>query len=210
MTDDTKVTIEARENGPFVVKRLTRLKGEDGAMLETKPVTTLCRCGHSAKKPFCDGSHKRVGFESDAEIPAAGRDRLIAYEGEEVTVTYNPRLCSHAAECGRIAGNVFNPAEKPWVQPDKGSRNEIESVIAACPSGALALAGPEHLMPSGRAEIEVQKNGPYWVLGPELVGASPSGEGASREKYVLCRCGLSGNKPFCDGSHRDKGWKSGT
>jgi CDGSH-type Zn-finger protein len=198
--------IEPREDGPLVVKGLHTLVGEDGAALEVKPVVALCRCGHSQTKPFCDGSHKLVGFRSSDDMPPAGRDRRITYAGRDVTVSYNPLLCSHAAECGRIAAHIFNPSQKPWVQPDNGTRAEVEAVVAACPSGALALTGPEHLYPD-RAEVQVQPNGPYWVLGPSVDAARP-GEGAAEGKFVLCRCGLSGNKPYCDGSHRDKGWKS--
>jgi CDGSH-type Zn-finger protein len=206
MDDSDRAKIELRENGPLVVKGLTSLTGEDGTNLEAKPVMALCRCGLSRTKPFCDGSHMDAGFLSENLTPAAGRDRLIAYQGAEVTITYNPLLCSHAAECGRMARHIFNPDQKPWIQPDNGTRDEVMSVIAACPSGALAMAGPEHLVPE-RAEIKVEKNGPYWVTGPSVDAPSP-GEGACADKFVLCRCGLSGNKPYCDGSHRDKGWKS--
>ena len=207
MADEPPATIEERENGSLIVKGLTSLIGEDGVALTVKPVMALCRCGQSKNKPFCDSSHKEAGFLSHDDVPPAGRDRIIDYVGAEVTVTYSPRLCSHAAECARLAGNVFNAAEKPWIQPDRGSRAEIAEVIAACPSGALAFSGREHLMPE-RPQIMVQKDGPYWVLGVKL-DAPEAGEGASREKYVLCRCGRSGNKPYCDGSHRDNGWKSG-
>ncbi len=200
-----KTVIEERENGPLVIKDLKSMTGPDGAEIDCKPVMALCRCGQSANKPFCDGSHKEAGFQSRGGTPA-GRDRLISYEGAAVTVTYNPMLCSHAAECGRLAPHIFNPEQKPWIQPDNGTIEEVEAVIRSCPSGALALADDPHHLMAERAEITVEKNGPYWVTGPE----SPvdfHGEGASAEKFVLCRCGLSGNKPYCDGSHRDAGWK---
>ncbi len=206
MSDTPKPTIEERENGPLVVKHVTRLQGADGEMLESKPVMALCRCGGSMNKPFCDNSHKTNGFQSRGGEPA-GKDKLLVYEGAEVTVTYNPRLCSHAAECGRIAEHIFNPKLRPWVQPDNGTVAEVEAVIAACPSGALALAERQHLT-GDVAEIRVERNGSYWVSGP-TIDALAAGEGATSEKYVLCRCGMSGNKPYCDGTHRDKGWKSG-
>ena len=200
-------TIEERENGPLVVKGLSSMKDADGGDVEVKPVMALCRCGASKNKPFCDGSHNEIGFESRGGKPA-GRDRLIVYEGQEVSVSYNPLLCSHAAECGRLASHIFNPAERPWVQPDKGSVEDVRAVIAACPSGALALAGDgdtRHLT-ADRASIEVERNGPYWVLDMPQPAGTP-GEGASGRKYVLCRCGKSGNKPYCDGTHRDAGWR---
>lgn len=205
MADTAKV--EERENGPLVVKGLRRMVDADGSEIEVKEVMRLCRCGHSAQKPFCDGSHARVGFESRGGTPT-GLDRVITYSGAEISVTFNPRLCAHAGECGRIAKHVFNPSQKPWVQPDKGSVEEIQEVIASCPSGALALRGihgPEHMM-MDRPDIQVQKNGPYWVLEVEPP-VPPQAEGMSPEKYVLCRCGQSGNKPFCDGTHFDVGWK---
>ena len=207
--DDDAPRIEEREDGPFVARNITRMRGEDGAEIETKPVMALCRCGHSANKPFCDGSHKRVGFRSRGGTPA-GRDRLIAYQGDEVTVSFNPLLCSHAAECNRLAPHVFDATVRPWVQPDNGSEAEVRAVVAACPSGALAIGSGvstrQHLLPD-RAEIVVQKDGPYWVMEIEPP-LPPRAQGASADKYVLCRCGLSGNKPFCDGTHRDRGWTS--
>jgi len=205
VSEENNPTIEERENGSLVAKNISTLTGEDGQPLPVKPVMALCRCGHSKNKPFCDGSHKAAGFQSRGGEPA-GRDRLITYEGAEISVTYNPRLCSHAAECARIAGHIFDSSKKPWVQLDNGTVDEVKAVVAACPSGAFALAGGEHLIPE-RAQIEVEKDGPYWVTGVKL-DAPDAGEGASGKKYVLCRCGLSGNKPYCDGSHKDKGWKS--
>lgn len=198
---------EERENGPLVAKGVTQLRGPDGAEIEAKPVMALCRCGASKTKPYCDGSHSEAGFSSTSTGKAEGPDRLFSYEGTDVTVTFNPRLCSHAAECGKRAKHIFNPKQKPWVQPDNGTIDEVKNVIAACPSGALALAKTDeaHLIPD-RAEVEIQKNGPYWVRDV----TPPTGlqaEGMSDRKYVLCRCGKSGNKPYCDGAHLAAKWR---
>lgn len=204
MTDSP--SIEEREDGPLVVKGVDRLSGAYGD-LQAKPVMALCRCGHSANKPFCDGSHQRAGFESRGGKPA-GPDRVFTYAGTETTVSYNPRLCSHAAECGRIASNIFNTQQKPWVQPDNGTREEVEAVVRACPSGALKIMADNgegaDLFPEAPG-ITIQKDGPYWVL-DIAAPVEPQGIGMSARKYVLCRCGKSGNKPFCDGTHRDEGW----
>lgn len=48
----TKVTVLAKENGPNIV------------LVDGKFLTELCRCGHSANKPYCDGSHRRVEFKA--------------------------------------------------------------------------------------------------------------------------------------------------
>ena len=55
------ITIRCRENGPLVVHgpfRLVDHTGQELALPTDKPLVALCRCGHSANKPFCDGSHK--------------------------------------------------------------------------------------------------------------------------------------------------------
>lgn len=208
MAAPDRPTIEARKNGPLVVKGVDRIAFSDGTEIPGKPVMALCRCGHSRNKPFCDGTHQKVGFKDDPGKPA-GKDKVYSFEGSETTVTFNPRLCAHAAECGRIARNVFDAGQRPWIRPDNGTREEIEAVVAACPSGALKLgaadaAGPD-LFPT-RAAVTVQKDGPYWILGIDPP-APVRGIGMSDRKYVLCRCGLSGAKPFCDGAHRDRGWR---
>lgn len=57
--------IKVRKNGPYLVKGDVALKDAEGNPIETDRPFVLCRCGHSGTKPFCDGSHKRVGFSDD-------------------------------------------------------------------------------------------------------------------------------------------------
>jgi len=66
------VTIRLRPHGPLVVEGTFRLVDSRGAEFElptNKPAVALCRCGQSANKPFCDGSHKTSGFTSDEAPP---------------------------------------------------------------------------------------------------------------------------------------------
>lgn len=56
--------IQCTRDGPYLVKGLRRLLGPGGAALPTEPVMARCRCGASKNKPFCDGSHFRVGFKA--------------------------------------------------------------------------------------------------------------------------------------------------
>ena len=56
------VPILARPNGPLVVHGTLSVTLPDGTVVERPKVASFCRCGHSANKPFCDGSHARVGF----------------------------------------------------------------------------------------------------------------------------------------------------
>ncbi len=59
------VTITVRENGSYRIDGPVALVDADGnefAQPEGKPLA-LCRCGHSANKPYCDGTHRKVGFQ---------------------------------------------------------------------------------------------------------------------------------------------------
>ncbi|MEZ6066026.1 MAG: CDGSH iron-sulfur domain-containing protein [Planctomycetaceae bacterium] len=67
------VTITCRENGPFLVSGPAQLKDAAGNVFDLagKETYALCRCGASAKKPFCDGSHKGCGFIANESAPVA-------------------------------------------------------------------------------------------------------------------------------------------
>ena len=190
-------TVEERSGGPLVAIRLPVLSNSAGEALESKPVMALCRCGASKTKPYCDGSHNDIGFDSSPSQDRS-KDEILTYEGKEVTIHYNRLLCSHAAECGRRQKAAFDSSRKPWIVPDNASKEDIMDVVKACPSGALRFGLPGE-----------EADGPYRVCGVRLASARLAA-GASPDKYVLCRCGASKNKPYCDGSHYDIGWKSST
>lgn len=70
------VEIKARENGPYRVTGPVRLIDADGTaydLAERGEVIALCRCGGSTTKPFCDGTHSKIGFEA-AERAVAESD----------------------------------------------------------------------------------------------------------------------------------------
>jgi CDGSH-type Zn-finger protein len=211
MSADTKITL--KEDGPLLAMSPPSLRKHDGTEIETGAVAGLCRCGASKKKPFCDGSHEKIGFTS-APDHSQIRNTEILYEGEvdgcDVTVSYTPVLCSHAADCQSAAPSIFNPEETPWVKPEAGKMKDLLAALSRCPSGALRISSfadqkPQH-MTDGDIEIVVEQHGPYRVKNITL-DAEFNGVGASRTKYVLCRCGQSKNKPFCDGTHHDIGWR---
>lgn len=67
-----EVIIRMRNDGPFVVEgpvSICDAAGNKFAISGDKPAIALCRCGHSLKKPFCDGSHKTCGFVSSETAP---------------------------------------------------------------------------------------------------------------------------------------------
>lgn len=205
--------IEPQADGPLLVKGEPDILDQDGAALAPKPVAALCRCGASKSKPYCDGSHVASGFSSESDDGAL-RKTPIRYSGkvhgQDVTVSYTPVLCSHAAECQKAASAVFDPARKPWVDVSEGNISDVLSAVGNCPSGALSvqvgsLAGAMHMTDSS-VDIQIEKNGPYRVRNIP-VDAEFSTTGSSPSKYVLCRCGMSKNKPFCDGTHYDEKWQ---
>jgi CDGSH-type Zn-finger protein len=57
--------IKVRKNGPYLVTGGVRLIDYEGNLITEDDNFVLCRCGHSMNKPFCDGSHKRVGFDDE-------------------------------------------------------------------------------------------------------------------------------------------------
>lgn len=63
-TEEAGVDLWTAPNGPLFLKGRATLEGADGRSVEGAG-TALCRCGASERKPFCDGTHKRIGFEAD-------------------------------------------------------------------------------------------------------------------------------------------------
>jgi CDGSH-type Zn-finger protein len=62
-----EVTVEVRPNGPYIVSGVIELRNTDGNVVATQARTVLCRCGASTKKPFCDGTHSKIGFQAAAQ-----------------------------------------------------------------------------------------------------------------------------------------------
>ncbi len=74
---DEQTTVEPRPNGPLYVRGQVRIVDADGGLIREDTRVALCRCGASENKPFCDGSHRRVGFEM-APASAEGPDEAGA------------------------------------------------------------------------------------------------------------------------------------
>jgi CDGSH-type Zn-finger protein/truncated hemoglobin YjbI len=203
---------QSQPNGPYLVTNAPRVENWLGVALPTRPQLALCRCGASAMKPYCDGSHAANGF-TDARDPDRVPNRRDAYAGLQVTVYDNRGICQHSGFCSDRLSTVFRVREEPFVAPSGGRMDEIVRAVRACPSGALsygidAVEARDDVDHHGRrpAAIEVSKDGPYRITGGiPLVNAEgadePRAAGSSREHYALCRCGQSQNKPFCSGAH---------
>lgn len=170
--------------------------------VETKETMALCRCGGSANKPFCDGTHAKNGFSS-AKLEGRVPDQRDNYQGPKITIHDNRGICAHAGRCTDGLPSVFHLNEEPWIHPNSTNADEIIATINQCPSGALSysMEGVEHPDRKGEPSIFIAPNGPYVVSGGPSLENTKRGEGASHEHFTMCRCGGSKNKPFCDGSH---------
>jgi len=126
--------VRVRENGPLAFHAQLTLDGQ--AVFRA----TLCRCGQSQRKPFCDGSHTNAAFQATGE-PASKTTEPLAVRNGPVTLT-------------------------------------------------------------------ASENGPLVVTGNVEV-VSGTGRTIDRcTRAVLCRCGGSSNKPYCDGTHRTNGFRA--
>jgi CDGSH-type Zn-finger protein/truncated hemoglobin YjbI len=209
--------ITVATDGPYLVTNADTLRnwlGEDltGPPQLAPPQLALCRCGASAIKPFCDGSHVAAGF-SGAKDPKRVPDHRDTYPGQQVTIFDNRGICQHSGFCTDRLASVFHAGSDPFVTPAGARTDEIVAAVRACPSGALSFAvdgaeerGTVDFHGTRSPAVEVSKDGPYRITGGlPLTGADGKdierAEGSSREHYALCRCGQSQNKPFCSGMH---------
>lgn len=137
------------------------------------------------------------------------------YTNEEVTVVWKPNVCIHSTLCWKGLIEVFNPREKPWIKMDGAATEKIIEQVRKCPSGALsyylnanAPADEDKVVAESASvmKIEVSPNGPYLIKTECLIVHSDGREETKAGTVALCRCGNSGNKPYCDGSHRKTGF----
>jgi uncharacterized Fe-S cluster protein YjdI len=138
-----------------------------------------------------------------------------AYRTGEIEVSYDPDLCVHAAECVRGLPQVFDPQARPWIRPERAAAGDVERVVARCPTGALrfqrldaAPPAPAAATPDRTVVATVQANGPVVLEGRVVVRDAAGTVLREAEKVALCRCGASGNKPFCDGAHGRVGFRA--
>ncbi len=71
------------------------------------------------------------------------------YRTEEIAVTWEPKLCEHAAECIANLPEVFNARARPWIKLWKADAAEVARVVALCPSGAIKFQMPPSPLPEG-------------------------------------------------------------
>ena len=222
-SDGMKIVVS--KNGPYLVSggipliKMEICNDDEGYCRTWKEVVrypvresyALCRCGHSKNKPFCDGSHASEQFDG---TECAGKESYL----REPKTTHGPTLvledvetlCVHARFCMR-AGGIWNLARQSDI-PE--ARETAIEEGCACPSGRLVLRDRKTgkvIEPGLERSIVVieyppkKEHGPLWVRGGIPVLSAEGKQYTARNRLTLCRCGKSDNKPFCDGSHVERG-----
>jgi len=232
-TDEASNTVNSRrivviKNGPYSVEgdvplviktQVVSEHGEpltwqkDGAITVSEGEYHLCRCGRSSNQPFCDGTHRTVGFDgkesADTDVTET---RAIKFpRGTRIIVKKVSSLCMQSGYCGlRDAGmNQLVAATH-----DTKVRSLVMAMVERCPYGALTyrieVDGPD-IEPDLPQQVAVTTEitsegpiaGPLWVTGGIPVERSDGQPFETRNRVTLCNCGHSGSKPLCDGTHRD-------
>lgn len=227
---DKKYSIVIVHDGPFLIYGNPPLQQEfivpdkegeawvyktgESYKMDTEPVA-LCRCGQSKNKPYCDGSHKTASWD-----PAltASREPLLSEaeytEGPAVELADNPRFCVHARFC-MAKGSVWELTEE---SEDPRAKEMAIREVFHCPSGRLKIMDKnkgEYMEPALAPSLSLiedpqkQCSGPLWVKGGIPMEDDSHKSYETRNRVTLCRCGASGNKPFCDGTHMSVGFKDG-
>lgn len=213
--------VTATKDGPYQVRGIRRIAwrapvntgdGEPIAWAEGEVVTDvdkeywLCRCGNSRNKPFCDSSHRRVGFSAeDAASPDARSTRAKTYGGDQTELADDRSVCAHAGFCTTKLTNAWKLAARDDL--DAGKRAQLTAMAAHCPSGALTLTlEGSDVEPTLPVEIFLVPDGPLLVTGGATIERSDGLTLEQRNRVTLCRCGASANKPLCDGSHAKVGF----
>jgi uncharacterized Fe-S cluster protein YjdI len=142
-------------------------------------------------------------------MSARGKKHVKEYATDEIVVEWEPRLCYHSENCVRSLPRVFDRDRRPWVKADAATADEVEAAVARCPSGALRSrrvgAVRKRLQPLNAL---ASADGPLLLSGGVRVVAADGTVLYEGDRAALCRCGQSGNKPFCDGTHKTVGFKA--
>lgn len=130
--------------------------------------------------------------------------KIKEYTNKEVTVVWEAEKCIHSAMCVKNLPNVFLPNEKPWIKIDAASTEDLVNTVKKCPSGALGFYmnnEADKTSESLETKVEVLENGPLLVYGTLKVTDKLGNTETKNKTTAFCRCGVSQNKPYCDGAH---------
>ena len=219
-----RIVIE--ENGPYRVEgdvplvRKSQIVSEYGEPLtwqkdENLPTSgtyELCRCGQSSTKPFCDRTHTAINFDgTERAVTQPTVERQITLgDGRHIVIKRDYALCMEAGFCGNRLTDIERMAADA---DDPQVRSQIMAMIEHCPSGSYSYAmqaGQPDVEPDYPQQVAVTTemtsygliDGPLWVTGNIPVERADGKPFETRNRVMLCGCGLSRTKPLCDGTHR--------
>ena len=195
-------SIRVARDGPYLISGPCRLLDARSVEVPAHTTFALCRCGNSSRKPFCDGTHTRIGF-SGQRFSADPNGAVESYRGTHIIIHDNRAICAHAGVCTDNLPGVFRLGKEPWIDADAATAEAVVALVNRCPSGALSCS-MEAAAPAGVSRertITCSKDGPYCVTGEVALETGDGRAPAVADRYTLCRCGASKNKPFCDGTH---------
>jgi CDGSH-type Zn-finger protein len=218
-----KYLIKVPKNGPYLVSNGIPLieqiigvnaAGEaiewrEGKKYPLQDKYTLCRCGKSNSKPYCDNTHKKADFDG---TETAGFELYInaaeVINGPTLKLTDVEKLCASGWFCLPSGGTweLTRQSNNPQ------SRELAITQVSNCPSGRLVVWDKKTgkaIEPEFAPSIGVVSDsksgvlGPLWVRGGIPIASADGVVYEVRNRVTLCRCGKSSNKPFCDSSHID-------
>lgn len=145
-----------------------------------------------------------------AAQPGHGQAPTKTYDRDELSVVWEAGRCIHTGKCIQALPQAFDPTARPWVRVDAADAEQVAAAVRTCPTGALRYDG--HSIPAETADasttVRVSPDGPLMVRGAITV-VGPDGVEHQESRVALCRCGATGNAPYCDNSHQAVGFKGG-
>lgn len=169
-------------------------------------------------------------IDSRARLCQPGTVTPREYLADGITVLWDSEKCIHSGHCAATLPSVFRPEQRPWIDVEGATAEEIRRTIEGCPSGALGYRLPADSLDDAAEEaaeeeevvaeamgiveqsaaevatVTVEADGPLFVDGPIRIVAADGTVIMEMDRTWLCRCGHSAKKPFCDGSHRRNGF----
>jgi CDGSH-type Zn-finger protein len=221
IADASKCRIKVIKNGPYLVQgglplsekiivaddEGTALAWKEGRNLPQSGTFTLCRCGQSSNKPFCDGTHAKISFDgTETATYEPCLKRAKEFDGPNLKLHDVEDLCASARFCHR-AGGIWKLVPESG---DSDSKRVAVEEACDCPSGRLIMWDKqknEIVEPKCSKAVAVIEDpqigggGPIRVLGGVPVESAAGKTYEVRNRVTLCRCGKSQHKPFCDSSH---------
>jgi CDGSH-type Zn-finger protein/uncharacterized Fe-S cluster protein YjdI len=137
--------------------------------------------------------------------------KIRGYDGDGIRVSFEASRCIHAAQCVSRLPAVFDTARRPWIDPDGAPAEQIAAIVRRCPTGALKYertdGGSEETFDPVNT-LTVAADGPVFARGDIQVVDAERRPVARDTRAAFCRCGDSANKPWCDGSHVERGFQA--